>query len=154
MRQPGTAHNHTIYLSNRFTGFIMLTKRNTHFLFLLSLMILGTTSQTFATHISKPILVEPRTEYALGEKIILNGWADYNAQPTADVLLNVTLTQSDGKIWADQSQHTDKQGHFEFEFDTKDLTVGLYQITITSHCQEIHRSICNYNKQTLTINIK
>jgi uncharacterized protein YfaS (alpha-2-macroglobulin family) len=136
------------------TGFVMVTKRNYIFLFLLTLILCGAVKNSFATHISKPILIEPRSEYSIGEKVILNGWADYNAQPTADVLLNFKVSKPDDTVIIDQSHPTDQQGHFEFEFDTKNLTPGLYQITITSHCKEIHRSICSYNSQTLTIHLK
>ncbi len=132
----------------------MLTKRNFVFLFLLTLLLCGAVKNSFATHISKPILVEPKTEYTLGEKVIFNGWAEYNQQPTANVLINFKVSQPDDAVIIDESQHTDQQGHFEFAFETKNLTPGRYQITITSHCKEIHRSICSYNSQTLSINLK
>lgn len=125
-----------------------------NFFLLLLLPALLLSQPTYATHISKPILVDSKTTYSRGEEIILNGWADYNAQPTADVLLQLTVAQSDGTILVDESQLTDKQGHFEFKFQTHNFAVGTYQITITSHCQEIHRSICNYNQQTKTIDIQ
>ncbi|MDH5479444.1 MAG: hypothetical protein OEX11_01610 [Nitrosomonas sp.] len=132
----------------------MVSKRNYAFLFLLALFLYGTAKNSYATHISEPVLIKFKTEYLLGEKIVLNGWAEYNAQPTADVLLNLKVSLPDGTVIIDQSQQTDQQGHFEFEFDTKNLTPGIYQTTITSHCQEIHRSICTYKNQTVEINLK
>ncbi|MCH9639758.1 MAG: hypothetical protein K0U40_09725 [Betaproteobacteria bacterium] len=132
----------------------MVTRRNYILLFLLILFLCGTIKHSFATHISKPIIVEPKTEYSIGEKVTLNGWAEYNEQPTADVLLNFKVSKSDDTAIIDQSQSTDQHGHFEFQFDTKDLTPGLFNITITSHCKEIHRPICTYKNQTLTINLK
>jgi len=134
----------------------MVTKRNYIFLFLLILFLFlsGTIKNSFATHISKPVIVEPETEYLIGEKVTLNGWAEYNEQPTADVLLNFKVSESDDTVIFDQSHATDLHGHFEFQFDTKNLTPGLFKVTITSHCKEIHRPICTYKNQTLTINLK
>jgi len=134
----------------------MVKKRNyvSLFLLILFLFLCGTVKNSFATHISKPILVEPETKYSIGEKVTLNGWAEYNEQPTADVLLNFKVSKTDNTVIIDQSLPTDQYGHFEFQFDTKHLTPGLFKITITSHCKEIHRPICTYKNQTLTINLK
>ena len=142
------------YLQIIHTGFVMLTKRKSLFLFLLTLFLCGVFSSSFATHISEPVVISPKTEALVGEKVIINGWAEYNEQPTADVLINFKVSYSDGTVIIDQSDQTNQQGHFEFEFDTQDLTTGNYQITITSHCQAIHRSICTYKNQILEINLK
>ena len=106
-----------------------------------------------ATHISKPVLVEPGTQYTVGEKIVINGWVDYNAQPTADVLLNFQVTTEDGAVIAEKSYPSDKQGHFQFEFDSKGQPPGTYKINVTSHCLEIHRDICSYNSESLIFNL-
>lgn len=107
----------------------------------------------YATHISEPILNESKTEYYLGEKIVLHGWVSYDNQPTADVLLAFKITHTDGTSVADVSYPSDSKGKFKFEFDTQNLTPGKYRVTVTSHCLEIHRPICTYKSQTLSINI-
>lgn len=117
----------------------------------LSLWVIATYAG--ATHISKPVLVEAGTQYTVGEKIIINGWVDYNAQPTADVLLNFQVTTEDGAVIVDKSYPSDKQGHFQFEFDSKGQPAGTYKIIITSQCLEIHRNICSYNSETLVFDL-
>ncbi len=120
---------------------------------LLMLFLCGTATHVGATHISKPVLADPSTNYRLGDKIVINGWVDYNAQPTADVLLHFQVTTEDGTVIAEQSYPSDKQGHFQFEFDTKNQSPGIYKIIITSHCLEIHRSICSYNSEILLFDL-
>lgn len=120
---------------------------------LFTLFLLGMTVSVSATHISKPVLVEPNTHYQVGEKVVVNGWVDYNAQPTADVLLYFLVAAEDGTILDEQFYTSDKQGHFHFEFDTRNQPPGLYTITVTSHCLEIHRSICSFNSVTLSFEL-
>ncbi len=127
----------------------MVLKRNYIFTCLLVLFFCVITTHASATHISKPVLVEPGTDYTAGEKIVINGWVDYNAQPTADVLLNFQVTTEDNTVIVEKSYLSDKQGHFQFEFDTKDQPPGVYKIIVTSHCLEVHRNICSYNSETL-----
>lgn len=117
---------------------------------LLSLLLTGMTTQVGATHISKPVLVEPGTQYRVGEQVVVDGWVDYNAQPTADVLLQFEVATQDGALLAEQFLSSDKQGHFHFEFDTHKQPPDTYTITVTSHCLEVHRSICSFNKVTST----
>jgi len=116
---------------------------------LLTLFLCSLAASVNATHISKPVLVEPNTHYRIGETVIINGWVDYNAQPTADVLLHFKVATQDGKVLAEDSFPSDKQGHFHFEFDTKNQLPGSYTITVTSHCLEIHRPLCSFNSETL-----
>lgn len=120
---------------------------------ILVLLLFGLVQNANATHISEPILSEPKTEYTLGEKIVLNGWVSYNDQPTADVLLNFKVIRPDGTTATEQSYPSDSSGHFAFEFDTSNQIPGTYQVTITSHCLEIHRHICTYKNQTLSIKV-
>jgi len=122
-------------------------------LFFLVLLLFSLAQNSNATHISEPILSEPKTEYILGEKIVLNGWVSYNDQPTADVLLNFKVIRPDGATATEQSYPSDSSGHFTFEFDTSDQIPGTYQVTITSHCLEIHRPICTYKNQTIPIKV-
>ncbi len=129
-----------------------LNTKQISLIFLLFLLC-GLAQHSNATHISEPIVSEPKTEYFMGEKIVLNGWVSYNDQPTADVLLNFKVIRPDGTIAAEQSYPSDSSGHFKFEFDTSDQMTGTYQVTITSHCLEIHRHVCTYKNQTLPIQV-
>lgn len=113
----------------------------------------GLTSDSWATHISQPILVDPKIHYSVGDPVILHGWVEYNAQPAADVLLNLKLIRPDGAIAVDRSYPSDQQGRFEFKFDTRNEAPGTYQVIITSHCLEIHRYACTYKNQTLSIHL-
>lgn len=131
---------------------MQLKKENTR-LILLVLLSLGVSLNANATHISEPILNESRTEYRLGEKIVISGWVSYNNQPTADVLLAFKVLSPDESIATEMSYPSDNRGQFVFEFDTKNQTPGKYQITVTSHCLEIHRPICTYKNQKLSIDI-
>jgi hypothetical protein len=122
-------------------------------LFVLAVLLYSIVQHANATHISEPVLSEPKTEYKLGEKIVLNGWVSYNDQPTADVLLNFKVIRPNGTTAVEQSYPSDDSGHFAFEFDTSDQIPGTYQVTVTSHCLEIHRHICTYKSQTLDIKV-
>lgn len=131
----------------------MITKKIR--LLLLALIIAtGFTGRAFATHISQPVLIDPQTQYATGETIVLRGRVDYNEQPAPDVLLNFKLTRPDGSVTTDQSYPSDRNGLFEFKFNTRNEKPGSYQFTVTSHCLEIHRYACTYKNQTLPIHLK
>lgn len=132
-----------------------MAAKKTNILSLSLLFILcGVIQNSFATHISKPVLIDPKAHYRVGDTVILHGWVDYNTQPTPDVLLNFKLTRPDGTTAVDQSYPSNQEGHFEFKFDSKNEAPGTYQITITSHCLEIHRYACTYKNQTLPIELK
>ena len=122
--------------------------------FALLFTLCGVIQNSFATHISEPVLIDPKTHYKIGDTVILHGRVDYNAQPAPDVLLNFKLTRPDGTIAVDQSYPSNQEGQFEFKFDSKNEAPGTYQITITSHCLEIHRYACTYKNQTLSIEFK
>ncbi len=123
-------------------------------LVILVLLISSLFSEVHATHISKPILSEARTEFTQGEKIVVNGWVNYQDQPTSDVLLNAKLLRADGTEVAEVFNISDEQGRFSFEFETNRLLPGSYQIIVTSQCLEVHRPVCTYQSTTLAINIK
>jgi len=133
---------------------MMRSKKTYTISFVLLFILCGVMQNSFATHISKPVLIDPKTQYNVGDTVILHGWVDYNAQPAPDVLLNFTLTRPDGTIAVDQSYPSNREGLFEFKFDSKNEAPGTYQITITSHCLEIHRYACTYKNQTLSIEFK
>jgi len=132
----------------------MLIEKKLILLFFISFCLFFAVHPVLATHISKPVLIESKTEYTQGETIHFNGWADYNEQPTAGVLIHFSVLHEDGSAISEQFQETDAQGHFEFTWHTEKMTAGTYTITITSHCKEIHRSICSYNSKTQNIHLK
>lgn len=131
----------------------MAAKKNYLISFVILLIICSGIKNSFATHISQPILIDPKTHYTVGDTVILNGWVEYNTQPAPDVLLNFKLTRADGTIAVDQSYASDAEGRFDFKFDTKNEKPGSYQLTITSHCLEIHRYACTYKNQTWPIHL-
>ncbi len=133
---------------------MMRSKKTYTISFVLLFILCGVMQNSFATHISKPVLIDPKTQYNVGDTVILHGWVDYNAQPAPDVLLNFKLTRPDGTIAVDQSYPSNQEGLFEFKLDSKNEAPGTYQITITSHCLEIHRYACTYKNQTLSIEFK
>ncbi len=133
----------------------MMAAKKTHSIsFALLFILCGVIQNSFATHISEPVLIDPPTQFKAGDMVILHGRVDYNAQPTPDVLLNFKLIRPDGTMAVDQSYSSNAAGHFEFKFDSKDEVPGTYQITITSHCLEIHRYACTYKNQTLSFELK
>ncbi|MEK6735918.1 MAG: hypothetical protein AABY47_05070 [Pseudomonadota bacterium] len=132
---------------------MMTAKNNIAILLLLLTSLPGAIPHAFATHISKPVLVDPKTEYTLGDTILINGWVEYNGQPAPDVLLNFKLTRPDGTTAIDQSSPSNQEGRFVFRFDAGNQPLGVYQITITSHCLDIHRYACTYQNQILPIRL-
>lgn len=132
----------------------MISKKTFLLLSAWLIVLTGFTGQAWATHISQPILIDPKTQYTIGETIVLHGRVDYNEQPAPDVLLNFKLTRSDGSVAADQSYPSDQNGLFEFKFDTRNEKTGSFQFTVTLHCLEIHRYACTYKNQTLSIHLQ
>ena len=132
----------------------MVSKKTYILAFVWLIALASFISDSFATHISQPILENPKTHYTVGETIVLQGWVEYNVQPAPDVLLNFKLTRPDGTVAVDQSYPSDANDRFDFKFDTQHEKPGSYQVTITSHCLEIHRYACTYKNQTLSIEFK
>ncbi len=130
-----------------------MTRKKIYLILFILLSICSGVKNSFATHISQPILIDPKTHYAVGDTIILSGWVEYNMQPAPDVLLNFKLIRFDGSLVADQSYPSNQEGSFEFKLDTQKETPGEYQFTVTSHCLEIHRYACTYKSQTLSIQL-
>ena len=131
----------------------MLLNQKVTLLVILTTLLLGASLNANATHISEPILNDSKTTFHLGENIIITGWVDYANKPTADVLLAFKVTRPDGSIATEAFYTSDDNGQFEFEFAANNKVPGKYLMTVTSHCQAIHRSICTYKNQTLTIDI-
>ena len=75
----------------------MMDAKKTHSIsFALLFILCGVMQNSFATHISEPVLINPKTQYKIGDMVILHGRVDYNAQPAPDVLLNFKLICPDG----------------------------------------------------------
>ena len=132
---------------------MMVSKKTSIFAFSVLLFLFGGLSSSWATHISQPILINPKTQYIIGESVTLHGWVNYNDQAAADVLLNFKVIRPNGTVLTDQSYPSNAEGQFEFKLDTKGEAPGNYQITITSHCLEIHRYACTYKSQSLVIQL-
>lgn len=122
--------------------------------FVLVFILGGITHNASATHISEPILLKTETEYFIGDKVVLEGWVNYNNQSTPDVLLDFKVLAPDGSIAKQRSFSSNSQGQFKFEFDTIKIKPGIYKVTVTSQCLEIHRPICTYKSQTVPINVR
>lgn len=131
----------------------MKTYNRLGFIFLLLLGLCGNIAPVFATHISQPIVTDVKTQYTVGETIVLRGWVNYNDQAAPDVLLHFKVTRPDGSVAADRSFQSDTEGRFAFTFDTQSEVPGLYRITVTSHCLDIHRYACTYKNQTVSIQL-
>jgi len=86
-------------------------------------LLSGFAENLFATHISQPIVEHSQKQYTIGESIAVQGWVEYQQKP------------------------------FEFKFDSQKETPGTYQLTITSHCLEIHRYACTYKSTTVPIQL-
>lgn len=121
---------------------------------LISMLYSGFVQELGATHISKPVFEKSKTEYTVGENVILRGWVNYQGQPTPDVLLNAKVLRPDGSEIIDEFFMSDERGNFKFEFETMNLLPGAYQIIITSQCLEVHRQVCTYQSETLTIQLR
>lgn len=116
-------------------------------------LLSGFAQHVLATHISQPIVENAQKQYSVGENIVIQGWVEYQQKPAADVLLNFKLQRADGSVIVDQSYPSDEQGRFEFKFDTQQQAPGTFQLTITSHCLEIHRYACTYKNTAVSIEL-
>ena len=59
----------------------MVSKKTYILAFVWLIALASFISDSFATHISQPILENPKTHYTVGETIVLQGWVEYNVQP-------------------------------------------------------------------------
>lgn len=122
-------------------------------IFLLLLGLCGSIAPALATHISQPIVTDIKTQVTVGETVVLRGWVNYNNQAAPDVLLHFKVTRPDDTTAVEQSFQSNAEGRFEFTFDTQSEAPGMYRITVTSHCLDMHRYACTYKNQTVSIQL-
>jgi hypothetical protein len=60
-------------------------------LVLSSLSLFVFDDDTFATHISKPILTMDKQTFEINENITVKGWVEYQNNPDSDVLLDIVV---------------------------------------------------------------
>lgn len=110
--------------------------------------------ESFATHISEPILTIEDTEFFLGEDVTITGWVKYDGQATSDVLLNVKLTDPKNNLVLEHFVTSDSAGSFELSFVLPpDGFLGNYILDITSMCREEHRNICTHKSSQATLSV-
>lgn len=111
------------------------------------MLIIATVGYAYATHTSLPI-IEPEERYIAGRIYDLKGIVLYNDKPASDVLVDVIIGYPDGS-----SEHvmvrSAHDGRFGIKF--KPMIQGYYAITATSHCMDVHRSICTYQSTMLDV---
>ncbi len=107
------------------------------------------------THVSSPIIASDKINYKQGEDIIISGWVSYNDEPTSDVLLRITaINPKEVKIF-DEYATSNTDGVFSIEIPiTTDAEIGFYSIQVISQCREVHREICTYQHESLSINVE
>ena len=112
-------------------------------------------SESFQTHISNPVITSDRTNYKQGENIVISGWVNYNEEATSDVLLRIIATDPlEIKIF-DEYVTSSSDGAFSTEIPiSKNAEVGKYTVEITSQCREIHREICTYQNEIISVTIE
>ncbi|MEM2317720.1 MAG: hypothetical protein QXH33_07335, partial [Candidatus Nitrosocaldus sp.] len=122
---------------------------------LLSMMLLmintdddgSNSNNAYATHTSLPV-IEPMEQYIAGRVYDINGLILYNGEPTSDVLVEVKIDSPDGSSTKEYVRSRD-DGRFTMTF--KPNAQGYYTITATSHCRDVHRSICTYQSTMLEV---
>ncbi len=110
-------------------------------------LIIATVDHAYATHTSLPI-IEPEERYIAGRIYDLKGIVLYNDKPASDVLVDVMVGYPDGS-----SEHlmvrSANDGRFSIKF--RPMIQGYYTIIATSHCMDVHRSICTYQSTMLDV---
>ena len=120
-------------------------------LFFANIMI----SDSYQTHVSTPIITSDKFNYKNGEDIIISGWVNYNDEPTSDVLLRVILTDPLETRIFDKYTTSDLDGTFSIKIPIADnAETGTYEVEVTSQCREIHRQVCTYQYEKVSINIE
>ncbi|GIU70531.1 MAG: hypothetical protein KatS3mg003_2196 [Candidatus Nitrosocaldaceae archaeon] len=107
-------------------------------------------SNAYATHISQPIIVGNNAIYYLGSEVEIEGYVEYQDNPTSNVLLDIFLINNMEKHLA--SIRSDDNGFFKFTFKPEE--VGNYTIKIVSQCRDEHRNICTNRSTSIDIEVR
>jgi hypothetical protein len=125
-------------------------------LVLSSLSLFVFNDDTFATHISKPILTMDKQTFEINENITVKGWVEYQNNPASDVLLDIVVINepdSGNELIRSQVMSNDT-GNFTSNIILPVNTVpGNYTLTVISQCREEHRNICTNQNSSIPISI-
>lgn len=111
---------------------------------------------TFATHISKPILTMDKQTFDVNENITVKGWVEYQNNPASDVLLEIVLTHgpNGGNELVRNQVRSNDAGNFTSNIILPVNTVpGNYTLTVISQCRDEHRNICTNQNSFIPISI-
>ncbi len=111
-------------------------------------------NEVFATHISKPVFTIDETAFEPGMIINISGWANYNDEPTSDVLLLVRIIDSNNEKIFEVFVTTGSSGNFLIPYLVPNDALGSYLIEATSFCREEHRNICTKQSEIFPITIQ
>ena len=120
----------------------------------LSLFLLD--DDTFASHISKPILTMDKQTFDVNENITVKGWVEYENNPASDVLFDIVLTHepNGGNELVRNQVRSNDAGNFTSNIILPVNTVpGNYTLTVISQCRDEHRNICTNQNSFIPISI-
>ncbi len=126
--------------------------QNSYLLIILPILLLFISSEdVYATHVSQPILTMKEAIYYIGSIIEIEGFVEYQDNPTSNVLLDIYIVK-DGKSEQLISIRSDNDGFFKTSFTPKEA--GKYTLKIVSQCRDEHRSICQNKESRLEIEVR
>jgi hypothetical protein len=138
-----------------------MKRTNMYNICLITILVLSSLSlfvfdNTFATHISKPILTMDKQTFEINENITVKGWVEYQNNPASDILLDiVVINEPDGGNELIRSQvMSNDTGNFTANVILPVNTApGNYTLTVISQCREEHRNICTNQNSSIPIGI-
>jgi len=110
------------------------------------LVFLSNNFESYATHVSQPILtMEENLQYFLGDEFLITGWVEYDGKPTSDVLLSVRILDPSNETIVDDFVTSDYKGEFKKIIQIPSQgTTGIYTVDVLSMCWQEHRQICTH----------
>jgi hypothetical protein len=139
-----------------------IRRTNMHNVCMIAILVLSSLSlflfddDTFATHISKPILTMDKQTFDVNENITVKGWVEYQNNPASDVLLDIVLTHepNGGNELVRNQVRSNDAGNFTSNIILPVNTVpGNYTLTVISQCRDEHRNICTNQNSFIPISI-
>lgn len=124
----------------------LLSQFNLFLLLSLITIVIPLADYAHATHNSLPV-IEPMEHYIAGKTYDINGIILYNGEPTSDVLVEIRIDSPYGS--SREYVRSREDGRFSIRFSPSEQ--GYYTITATSHCRDVHRSICTYQSTMLEV---